>query len=138
MIVSIEQHVDFIADLFLKMQKEGDQSVAASQAAQDEWVDHVNELSKSDLVKSHSSCNSWYLGANIPGKPRVFMPYVGGVGRYRQECEEIVAAGYKGLSHGIKMQKEGDQSAAASQAAQDEWVDHVNELSTSDGFVLAC
>jgi cyclohexanone monooxygenase len=97
MIVSIEQHVDFIADLFLKMQKEGDQSVAASQAAQDEWVDHVNELSKSDLVKSHSSCNSWYLGANIPGKPRVFMPYVGGVGRYRQECEEIVAAGYKGF-----------------------------------------
>ena len=48
MIVSIEQHVDFIADLFLKMQKEGDQSVAASQAAQDEWVDHVNELSTSD------------------------------------------------------------------------------------------
>ena len=57
-------------------------------------MDHVNDAAAGTLfVKA----NSWYLGANIPGKPRVFMPFVGGVGIYRRKCEEVVAAGYEGF-----------------------------------------
>ena len=69
----------------------------ASPKAQEDWVEHVNELASGDIIKTAPSCNSWYLGANIPGKTRVFMPYVGGVGMYKKECEEIVKDGYKGF-----------------------------------------
>ena len=97
MIVSIEQHVDYIADIILKMRAEGRRTVEATPAAQAEWVAHVNELASGDVMKTHPSCSSWYLGANIPGKTRVFMPYIGGVGKYRAECDEVVRAGYKGF-----------------------------------------
>ena len=97
MVVSIEQHIDFIAELLRDMKRKGRRSVRASEAAQEGWVDHVNALSKKDVVKTHSSCNSWYLGANIPGKNRVFMPYVAGLGRYAKECEEIATDGYRGF-----------------------------------------
>ena len=71
--------------------------IDAALQAQDDWVEHVNEISQTDLVKSHATCNSWYLGANIPGKPRVFMPYVGGVGAYRKKCDEVVENDYEGF-----------------------------------------
>ena len=58
------------------------------------WVAHVNDVGALTL---YSKANSWYLGANIPGKPRIFMPYVGGVGVYRQYCDEVRAAGYQGF-----------------------------------------
>jgi len=60
-------------------------------------VRHVFELADGSMLTTES-CNSWYLGANIPGKPRIFMPYVAGVGAYRQQCEEIVAQGYRGFA----------------------------------------
>lgn len=100
MTVSIEQHVDFIAEMLTHMRRAGKTTVQATAAAQDEWVEHVNELSRRDVVKTHPSCNSWYLGANIEGKSRVFMPYVAGVGAYRTECEEVVAGGYRGFVFG--------------------------------------
>jgi cyclohexanone monooxygenase len=62
--------------------------------AENAWVDHVNEVAYSTL---YPSANSWYMGANIPGKPRVFMPYIGGVGAYRRTCSEIAAKGYEGF-----------------------------------------
>jgi cyclohexanone monooxygenase len=59
-------------------------------------VAHVNEVAEGTMFTA-PSCNSWYLGANIPGKPRIFMPYVGGVGEYRKKCDEIVANDYQGF-----------------------------------------
>jgi len=65
--------------------------------AEESWVRHVFELADGSMLTAES-CNSWYLGANIPGKPRIFMPYVAGVGPYRQQCQEIVAEGYRGFA----------------------------------------
>ena len=65
-------------------------------AAEEAWVAHVNEVAEGTMFTA-PSCNSWYLGANIPGKPRIFMPYVGGVGAYRQKCDEVVANDYEGF-----------------------------------------
>ena len=66
----------------------------AAAEAEAEWVDHVNDVASKTL---YLLADSWYLGANIPGKPRVFMPYAGGVGNYRKRCDEVAAAGYEGF-----------------------------------------
>jgi cation diffusion facilitator CzcD-associated flavoprotein CzcO len=95
MVVSIEQHVDWITDCIAYATERGLDRVEATAAAEQAWVDHVSELADATL---YPLANSWYLGANIPGKPRVFMPYVGGVGTYRRECDEVAAAGYDGLT----------------------------------------
>jgi cyclohexanone monooxygenase len=94
MIVSIEQHVDWIADCITYMRAHGRARIEAQPEAQDAWVDHVNEVGHLTL---YPRANSWYMGANVPGKPRIFMPYIGGVGVYRQKCDEIVAKGYEGF-----------------------------------------
>ncbi|SDL83570.1 cyclohexanone monooxygenase [Geodermatophilus siccatus] len=94
MIVSIEQHVDWVCDAIDHLRQQGLTTIEPSQQAQDEWVDHVN------LIASHTlypKANSWYMGANVPGKPRVFMPYAGGVGEYRKKCDQIAADGYPGF-----------------------------------------
>ena len=65
------------------MDSQGVQTIEATVDAEDEWIAHVNDVAK-DTMFTAQSCNSWYLGANIPGKPRIFMPYVGGVGVYRK------------------------------------------------------
>jgi cyclohexanone monooxygenase len=94
MVVSIEQHVDWIADCIGHLDESGFDRIEATVAAEDAWVDHVNELAHATL---YPQATSWYLGANIPGKPRVFMPYVDGVGNYRRECDQVVARGYEGF-----------------------------------------
>ena len=95
MVTSIEQHVEWIADCIGFMRSAGFSTIEATPAAEDDWVAHVNEVAAATL---YPRANSWYTGANIPGKPRVFMPYVGGVGRYRKLCEEIAASGYSGFA----------------------------------------
>jgi cyclohexanone monooxygenase len=95
MIVSIEQHVDWIADCLAHLRARGRDAIEATVEAEDRWVAHVNELGAATL---YPAARSWYMGANIPGKPRVFMPYVGGVGAYRQICDEIAARGYEGFA----------------------------------------
>ena len=70
--------------------------IEADRAAEDAWVAHVNDVAAGTMLTA-DSCNSWYLGANIPGKKRVFMPYVGGVGNYRNKCDEVAGAGYEGF-----------------------------------------
>jgi cyclohexanone monooxygenase len=94
MIVSIEQHVDWIADCITWLRENGRESIEATLEAEDAWVDHVNEVGALTL---YPRANSWYMGANVPGKPRVFMPYIGGVGAYRQICNEVAAKGYEGF-----------------------------------------
>jgi cation diffusion facilitator CzcD-associated flavoprotein CzcO len=95
MIVSIEQHVDWIADCIAHLRAGGRQTIEATPEAEEAWVAHVNEVGHMTL---YPRANSWYMGANIPGKPRIFMPYIGGVGVYRQTCDEVAANGYKGFS----------------------------------------
>jgi cyclohexanone monooxygenase len=99
MIVSIEQHVDWIADCLTYLRARGLTTIDATVAAEDAWVAHVNEVGHQTL---YPRANSWYMGANVPGKPRVFLPYIGGVGTYRQICDDVAAKGYEGftLTHG--------------------------------------
>jgi cyclohexanone monooxygenase len=94
MIVSIEQHVDWITDCIGWMRDRGFKTMEADKAAEDKWVDHVNEVAQGTL---YPQANSWYMGANIPGKPQIFMPYIGGVGVYRQICNDVAAKGYEGF-----------------------------------------
>ena len=94
MIVSIEQHVDWIAEAIAFMRERGLETMEASREAEDRWVAHVNEVAHATL---YPQANSWYMGANIPGKPRIFMPYIGGVGVYRRICNEVAAKGYEGF-----------------------------------------
>jgi cyclohexanone monooxygenase len=93
-LVSIEQHVDWISDLLTRVRAEGASSVDTSPEAELAWVRHVNDTASAML---YSDADSYYLGAEVPGKPRVFMPYAGGLRRYRRECDEVAAAGYRGL-----------------------------------------
>jgi cyclohexanone monooxygenase len=95
MIVSIEQHVDWIADCLAFMRQQGRTTIEATAEAEEKWVVHVNEVAQMTL---YPQANSWYMGANIPGKPRIFMPYIGGVGAYRRICDEIAAKGYRGFA----------------------------------------
>ncbi len=94
MIVSIEQHVDFIMDCLAHMKAEGVDQVDAEAEAEAQWMAHVSEIANATLMPKGGS---WYLGANVPGKPRVFMPYAAGVGVYREVCEQIVADDYRGF-----------------------------------------
>ena len=95
MIVSIEQHVDWIADCVAYMRDRGLDTMEADGNAEDKWVAHVNEVAYTTL---YPQANSWYMGANIPGKPRIFMPYIGGVGPYRQICNDVAAKEYEGFA----------------------------------------
>jgi cation diffusion facilitator CzcD-associated flavoprotein CzcO len=94
MIVSIEQHVDWITDCIAYLREHDCAGIEATVEAEDAWVAHVNEVGNATL---YPRAKSWYMGANIPGKPRIFMPYVGGVPAYRQKCDEVAAKGYEGF-----------------------------------------
>ena len=94
MIQAIEQHVDWMADCMAHMRDIGAATIEPVQAYEDEWVEHVNEVSK---VSLRSTCSSWYVGANIPGRPRVFMPYIGGFPIYVQKCNEVMTNGFEGF-----------------------------------------
>ncbi len=95
MIVSIEQHVEWVRDCLCYLRAHDLDCIEAEVDAEDAWVEHVNEVAYQTL---YPQANSWYMGANIPGKPRIFLPYIGGVGKYRQTCAEVAADGYQGFS----------------------------------------
>lgn len=95
MVPSIEQHVDWIADCLIYSRRHQCAVIEATTGAQNAWVAHVNAVANSTLFPL---ANSWYIGANVPGKPRVFMPYVGGVRNYRQKCDSVAARGYEGFT----------------------------------------
>ncbi len=94
MLPSIEQHVNWIAATIDHVVRSGAKSIDARGDAETAWVAHVNEVAHTSL---YPHCNSWYLGANVPGKPRVFMPYLG-FPQYVQKCNEVVAKGYEGFA----------------------------------------
>ena len=95
MILAVEQHTDWIIDCLQHMQSRGLHRIEADTDAETKWVEHVNEVADSTL---YPLANSWYVGANIPGKPRVFMPYVAGVHSYKKRCDAIAANGYEGFT----------------------------------------
>ena len=95
MMVSIEQHVEWMSDCIAHMQATGHDTIEPTPKAQESWIAHSNETAYRTL---YPKAASWYMGANIPGKPRVFLPYIGGVGKYREECEEVAANGYSGFA----------------------------------------
>ena len=92
--VSIEQHVEWISDCIESMRAKGQTVIEADPAAEEAWVAHVNEVAQMTLFWE---ANSWYLGANIPGKPRIFMPYAAGLPAYRQKCNEVAENNYEGF-----------------------------------------
>jgi cyclohexanone monooxygenase len=94
MLVSIEQHVDWVVDCVRHMREHGYRRIEAARDAETQWVNHVNEVANATLFPEGGS---WYLGANIPGKPRVFMPYAAGVGVYREICDRVKANNYEGF-----------------------------------------
>jgi cyclohexanone monooxygenase len=93
-IISIEQHVEWLDRLIAHMEREGIATIEPTSEAEADWVAHVNMVADQTLF---SKANSWYMGANIPGKPRMFLPYVGGMGNYRRKCDEVADAGYAGF-----------------------------------------
>lgn len=97
MLPSIEQHVEWIADCINYADQHQVRTIEPSEDAQDQWVAHVNEVADATLFPT---CNSWYLGANLPGKPRVFMPYIG-VPPYVERCQEVARNGYTGFILGV-------------------------------------
>jgi cyclohexanone monooxygenase len=94
MIQAIEQHVDWLADCIGHMRDVGATSIEPIPSDEDAWVEHVNEVS---TVSLRSTCSSWYVGTNIPGRPRVFMPYIGGFPVYVQKCNEVMSSGFDGF-----------------------------------------
>jgi cyclohexanone monooxygenase len=105
MIVAIEQHIDWISDCLAAMRAQGLATMEADVAAEDAWVAHVNEVAQGTL---YPQANSWYMGANVPGKPRIFMPYIGGVHVYGQKLKEVAANKYQGF-----VMREADRAKAA-------------------------
>ena len=95
--VSIEQHVEWVTDCIDHMRRNKLTTLEATPQAQEQWVAHVAETANMTLM---IGANSWYMGANIPGKPRRFLPYLGpeGVGGYRKKCDEVAANGYEGIA----------------------------------------
>ena len=93
MLVSIEQHVNWIADCLAYLQAQGLATIEARREAQDAWVAHVNAVAERTV---YPQANSWYIGANVPGKPRVFMPLIG-FPPYAEKCSAVAAEGYAGF-----------------------------------------
>jgi cation diffusion facilitator CzcD-associated flavoprotein CzcO len=102
MVLAVEQHVEWISGCIDFMRRNRHDRIEATQEAEDAWVAHVQDIANASV---YPSCDSWYLGANIPGKPRVFAPYIG-FPQYAQKCDEIAAAGYRGFALSRQRQKE--------------------------------
>jgi cation diffusion facilitator CzcD-associated flavoprotein CzcO/acetyl esterase/lipase len=95
MMVSIEQHVDWITDTLEHLRDTNAETIEPTELAQMKWVEHSNDIANLTLLPT---ANSWYMGANIPGKPSVFLPYPGGVGAYREICDEVIDRDYLGFA----------------------------------------
>jgi acetyl esterase/lipase len=94
MMVSIEQHVEWIRDTLIDMRAKGLDTIEPTAMAEEGWRQHCADCADITLFQD---TNSWYMGANVPGKPRVLFPYIGGVGRYRRICDEVRERDYLGF-----------------------------------------
>ncbi len=94
MVVSIEQHVEWVTDCLAYMRDHGFETIEPTTTAEEGWNQHNQDCA---AITLHPLANSWYMGANVPGKPRVFYPYIGGVDFYRAACEDVAAKDYLGF-----------------------------------------
>ena len=101
MMVSIEQHVEWVTDTLVHMRDNGFDTIEPTPTAEEGWVRHGSDFANISLMKD---TNSWYMGANVPGKPRVMLPYLGGVDGYRRICNEVVENDYLGFTLASKSQ----------------------------------
>ncbi len=104
--VAIEQHVEWISEIIQHMREGGLGVVEPTREAEDAWVDHSQEVAHATLFPESAT---WYMGANVPGKPQVFLPYLGGLGPYREKCDEVAANGYEGFAFADR--EESDERA---------------------------
>jgi cyclohexanone monooxygenase len=95
--VASEQHVEWIGKCLEWMRARDLTAIEPTPEAQDAWVEHVNQIAQGTMWTA-PTCNSWYLGANIPGKPRVFMPYVAGLPAYIKKTDAVAAKDYEGFA----------------------------------------
>ncbi|MEV5835889.1 NAD(P)/FAD-dependent oxidoreductase [Nocardia sp. NPDC052112] len=95
MLVSIEQHIDWVVDAIDMMRSRGVTTMEAEVDAEQEWTRHVDEVGDMTL---YPKADSWYMGSNVPGKPRVMFAYIGGVGAYREKCDQVAADDYDGFT----------------------------------------
>jgi len=95
MVTGVEQHAEWISDCIAYIREHGYERIEPTAEAEQAWVIHVNEVADTTL---YPTCNSWYMGANIPGKSRVFLPYIGGFPTYERKCKEVVANDYEGFA----------------------------------------
>jgi cation diffusion facilitator CzcD-associated flavoprotein CzcO len=93
--VAIEHHVEWITDCIAYLREHGYVRIEADEDAQDAWGEHVADVAAQSIF---SHANSWYVGANVPGKPRTILPYAGGMNAYRSVCDDVVADGYRGFT----------------------------------------
>ena len=93
---ALEQHVEWIGECLGYLTENGYRTIEASPGAQIEWAAHAASMAEGSVVLD-PSCNSWYNGANVPGKPRAYLGYLGGIPEYRGRCDAIAAAGYTGF-----------------------------------------
>jgi len=96
-VAAMEQHIEWIADCIGYLRAHGHRSIEARSDAQHEWIEHATSL-VAPTVLVHPSCNSWYNGANVPGKKRMYMGYTAGIPEYRRRCDEIAANDYQGFT----------------------------------------
>ena len=94
-VTSIQHHVEWISDCITYMRAQGKHTIEATAEAQSAWVEHVQKVANTTLFPRE---NSWYSGANVPGKARLFLPYVGGFPAYTQRCRDVADKGYEGFS----------------------------------------
>ncbi|MBI3691167.1 MAG: cyclohexanone monooxygenase, partial [Mycolicibacterium aromaticivorans] len=95
-VTALEQHVEWIGDCISYLRDNGYRTIEATPEAQHEWIEHTTSLVAATVLV-HPSCNSWYNGANVPGKKRMYMGYTAGIPEYRRRCDEIAGAGYVGF-----------------------------------------
>ena len=95
MVAAIEQHVEWVTECISYVRSNGAEEIEATAEAEDEWVAHAEAVGNTTLFPA---ADSWYLGANVPNKPRFILPYLGGLVAYRQKCDDVARKGYEGFT----------------------------------------
>jgi hypothetical protein len=95
MTTCLQQQTEWISDAIRHVREQGGSTIEATKEGEDAWVAHHEETAGATLI---ANTTGWYLGSNVPGKPRRVLSYTGGVGTYRQKCDDVARNGYPGFA----------------------------------------